>query len=104
MTDHVIITTTVDSDDAAQALAHGLVTERLAACVQVAGPVTSTYWWDGEVQTSQEWQLWIKTTAALSDDVTSWLTGHHGYDLPEVLVIPVTGSEQYLTWIGEQTR
>lgn len=104
MATHVIITTTVDSDDAGQSLSHGLVTERLAACVQVSSPVRSTYWWDDEVQTAQEWQLWIKTTAALADAVTAWIAEHHTYELPEILVIPVTGSEPYLRWIDEQTR
>lgn len=103
MTEHAVVTTTTDSEAAAVALARGLVEARLAACVQVSGPVRSVYRWDGAVQDEQEWQLWVKTRAALVEQVTAWVHEHHGYDVPELLVLPATGSEPYLRWLDEET-
>jgi len=81
------------------------VAARLAACAQVSGPLTSTYWWDGAVRTELEWQVTFKTTvdgyAALADHVRT----HHSYDVPEILCTPVLdGAPAYLAWIAEQVR
>jgi len=55
VTDAVQVSTTLDSESAAQSLAATLVNERLAACVQVVGPIRSTYRWEGRVETATEW-------------------------------------------------
>jgi periplasmic divalent cation tolerance protein len=97
--------TTVDSSDAADALAKAVVQARTAACAQVVGPIRSTYWWEGAVTTDQEWQVLMKTTADAVDRLTEVITAHHGYDLPEIVAVPITGgSPAYLRWVTEQTR
>ena len=57
-----MVTTTIDSPDAADALAKAAVTVRLAACAQVVGPVRSAYWWEGAVEEAEEWVVTLKTT------------------------------------------
>ncbi len=92
--------TTVDSADTARELAQGLVQARLAACVQVVGPIHSVYWWQGQVESAGEFLLLIKTREDLYPRLESWLHEHHPYQVPEILAVPVTrGSAAYLDWM-----
>ncbi len=78
--------------------------ERLAACVQVVGPVESRYWWEGSVETATEWLCVAKTTADRYDELEAAVRAVHSYDVPEVLAVPVVrGSEAYLRWLGDET-
>lgn len=101
----LVVITTTDSAEAAEALGRGLVEARLAACVQISGPVRSVYRWDGETQVDTEWQCWIKTAADRYPDLAEWIATHHSYDVPEIVALPVVaGSAEYLTWVTDQTR
>jgi periplasmic divalent cation tolerance protein len=102
---HVVVITTTDSEDAAGTLARAVVGARLAACVQVSGPVRSVYRWDGEVRDDREWQLWIKTAYDRVDELTEFVKARHAYDVPEVVALPVLGGNpDYLEWITSETR
>jgi periplasmic divalent cation tolerance protein len=101
----VLVLTTIGADTDGAALARTLVEERLAACVNVLPPMTSVYRWEGRVQTDREQQLIIKTTDDQLPALQSRLPALHPYDLPEFLVLRVSGgSDGYLTWVGESTR
>ena len=103
--EHVIVMSTTDSEQAARQLAADAVRERLAACAQIVGPITSVFRWEGDVQTEAEWRLEFKTAADRSEALRSYIIEHHGYDVPEVVVVPVTaGSPEYLTWVRDETR
>ncbi|HEY3263267.1 MAG TPA: divalent-cation tolerance protein CutA [Pseudonocardiaceae bacterium] len=103
MADCVQVLTTVDSEEAAERLARGMVDGRLAACVQVVGPICSVYRWQGVVQAEQEWQCLAKTTAERLDELVEHLGRHHPYDLPEIIATPIVGgSQDYLRWVSEQ--
>jgi periplasmic divalent cation tolerance protein len=105
MTEHCIVLTTVDSAEAANLLARAAVEARAAACVQVVGPISSTYRWDGELTTDQEWQVQFKTTVDALDRLRALITARHPYDLPEIVAVPVLdGSAAYLRWVTEETR
>jgi periplasmic divalent cation tolerance protein len=105
MTEHCLVLTTVDSADAANLLARAAVEARAAACVQVVGPISSTYRWDGELTTDQEWQVQFKTTVAALDRLRELITARHSYDVPEIVAVPVLdGSAAYLRWVTEETR
>jgi len=100
----VIVTTTVDSEDAAAGLSRAAVEARLAACGQVVGPISSTYWWNGELETAREWTVVFKTTEAVAESLIAQLKENHPYDVPEVLVTPVTaGNPAYLGWVESET-
>jgi periplasmic divalent cation tolerance protein len=84
------------------ALARTLVEEGLAACVSIFPPMQSIYRWQGKVEQASERQLIIKTDAARVEDLKARLAALHPYDVPEVLVLPVSGgSEGYLQWIRD---
>jgi periplasmic divalent cation tolerance protein len=100
----VQITTTVSSTEAAQRLADGLVEAGLAACVQVVGPLSSTYRWRDDVERAEEWMCIIKTAGARAGRVQEWIATRHEYEVPEITVVPIVGgSEAYLAWIEETT-
>jgi periplasmic divalent cation tolerance protein len=82
MAEYVQVLTTVDSEDAGVTLARGIVEERLAACVQIVGPIRSVYWWEGRVDDSREWQLLIKTTTERLPELEQHIKENHGYDIP----------------------
>lgn len=97
------VVTTVDSREAADALARGAVAARLAACAQVVGPITSTYWWGDAVESEDEWQVVFKTTTAAYPALEDHLREVHTYDVPEILCLPVTaGHRPYLEWLDTE--
>ncbi|TDC92335.1 divalent-cation tolerance protein CutA [Saccharopolyspora aridisoli] len=104
MADYVQVVTTTDSEDKAATLARSIVEARLGACVQVV-PIRSFYVWDGAAQDDPEWQLQIKTAAGRTDAVIEHIKTNHDYDVPEVIVTPITaGNDAYLKWIDEETQ
>ncbi|REF36429.1 divalent-cation tolerance protein CutA [Thermasporomyces composti] len=103
--EHLLVTTTCDDEERARTLARSAVEARTAACAQVVGPLTSTYWWDGKVTESKEWMVVFKTTAERFPDLESHVKVHHTYEVPELVATPVTGgSSAYLDWITQETR
>ncbi|MFP5019647.1 divalent-cation tolerance protein CutA [Pseudonocardia phyllosphaerae] len=105
MNEHVVVTTTTDSAEAARDLAVSAVENRLGACAQIVGPVTSVFRWEGAVQTEPEWRVEIKTAADRADALTAHLTEQHSYDVPEVIVTPIGGGgTDYLEWVVGETR
>jgi periplasmic divalent cation tolerance protein len=103
MSDIVQVFTTIDSKEGADGLALLLVERRLAACVQVLGPVSSTYWWEGAVETADEWLCLIKTGAHVYGELERAIRENHPYEVPEVLAVPVTGGHSaYIDWLREQ--
>jgi periplasmic divalent cation tolerance protein len=89
----------------AQRIAHTLVEERLAACVNVIPGVMSVYRWKSVVEQEPEVLLVIKTIGERVAPLKARLLQLHPYELPEVVVIPIGGGHQpYLDWLAEQVR
>jgi periplasmic divalent cation tolerance protein len=104
-TDVVIVLTTAPNDDRVETWARQLVEERLAACVNLHGPMISFYRWKGVVERDAERQVVIKTTRDRVAALRTRLRELHSYELPEFVVLTVEdGSEEYLQWVVEQTR
>ncbi len=98
----VQVSTTLPDEPAAQRLATCVVEERLAACAQVLGPVSSTYCWKGEVERAREWYCHFKTTRAGLMALQRRIRELHPYDTPEVIAVPIVdGDASYLKWIEE---
>ena len=100
----VLVLTTAPDDERAEAWARTLVEERLAACVNVHGPMTSFYRWKGVVERDAERQMVIKTTRERVATLRERLRELHSYELPEFVVLSVEeGSDEYLKWVVDQT-
>ena len=101
----VIVLTTAPDDISVEDWARALVQERLAACVNVHGPMTSFYRWKGIVERDAERQVVIKTTRERVPALQARLRELHSYELPEFVVLAVEdGSDEYLKWVVEQTK
>jgi periplasmic divalent cation tolerance protein len=104
MTDVVLVLSTVPDDERAEALVRTLVDEQLAACVNLHAPMTSVYRWKGQIESSAERQLVIKTTRQRVPALEARLKALHSYELPEFIVVPVEGgSDEYLSWVSAFT-
>src|SRR5687767_11467546 len=100
MTPYVQVLTTVGKREEAQQIARGLVESRLAACVQVLGPIESTYHWQGAIETAEEWQCLAKTRLDRYAEVEHWIRQSHSYQTPEILATPIlAGNVAYLNWL-----
>ena len=94
------LSTTTDNEEDALNLARLLVEQRLAACVQVVGPVKSVYRWEGEIEQAEEWVCLIKTREDLFEKTKDLIEANHSYEVPECLSTPIIdGSEAYLQWL-----
>lgn len=104
MSDAIQVMTTVGSTEEARRLARALVERRLAACVQIVGPIFSTYRWEGAVEDAEEWLCFVKTRRDRYDEVEGAIRELHSYDTPEILAVPVVaGSAAYVRWLAEST-
>jgi periplasmic divalent cation tolerance protein len=102
MSDKKIVLTTAGTREEAGKIARALVERRLAACVNVIGPMQSVYRWKGAVEDAEEWLLLVKTTHAAVDQVRATIKELHSYELPECVVLPIEdGSREYLAWLEE---
>ncbi len=100
MPEYIQVVTTIERREDAERIARALVEERLAACVQVVGPIRSTYRWRGAIETAQEWQCWAKTRRDLYERIEAAIRRLHCYEVPEILAVPVlAGSAAYLGWL-----
>jgi periplasmic divalent cation tolerance protein len=105
MTDKRIVLTTAGSEEKAWKIAHHLVENHLAACVNIVPQVESIYRWQGKVESSREWLLVIKSTVQRFAAVRDAIRELHSYDLPECIVLTIDdGSAPYLQWLGESVE
>jgi periplasmic divalent cation tolerance protein len=100
----ILVLTNLPSQASAESMAQNLVAEKLAACVNILGPCTSIYHWQGKTESATEFPLLIKTTqqryAALEEAICQW----HPYELPEIIHVPITGGlPAYLTWLTKES-
>lgn len=100
----VEIRTTCPNREEAESLAARLVQARLAACVQIDGPVRSTYEWRGALETADEWRCTCKTTAARAAACAEAIAAGHPYETPEILTAPIEASEAYAAWVRASVR
>jgi len=103
--EYIEVHTTLETQEDARKIARRLVEKRLVACAQVLGPISSTYWWKGEIQEEQEWLCTMKSKRALYPRIENEIRAIHPYEEPEILATPVVeGSKSYLDWVDDQVE
>jgi Uncharacterized protein involved in tolerance to divalent cations len=96
------VLTTTETKEEAGKIAQYLVEQKLAACVQITGSITSIYRWKGKVETAQEWLCLIKTREELYSKVETAIKKLHSYETPEIIAVPIIkGSSEYLSWLND---
>ena len=105
MKSFIQISTTTETKKQAQKIAKYLVEQKLAACVQITGPIESTYRWKGKVETAGEYLCLIKTRTSLFKRVETAIKKLHPYETPEIIAVPIVkGSREYLIWLNDETE
>jgi periplasmic divalent cation tolerance protein len=105
MTDKRLMLTTASSREEANTIASELVSRRLAACVNIVGPIASVYHWQGEVERAEEFLLLIKSTEAQFHPIREAINELHSYEVPELISLTIeAGMESYLDWIAVSVR
>lgn len=103
---YLVALITAPSEEVGAQIARSLLEQKLAACVNILGPVRSLYWWEGEIQDDREVLLLVKTRSGLVEgQLIPAVQAIHPYQVPEVIALPIEkGLEAYLNWIGASTR
>ncbi len=105
MNDYIQVTTTAARKADAEKIAQTAIERDLAACVQIHGPVISTYRWQGKIEKAEEWICLIKTEKRLFSELEQAILAVHPYDTPEIIFYPITGgSRPYLDWVSEVVK
>jgi periplasmic divalent cation tolerance protein len=100
----VELRTTFSCRDRAAACARHLIERRLAACVQIEGPVTSIYRWQGVMETAEEFRCTCKTSVARAAACSAAILGVHEYATPELLVVVAQASPAYAAWVRAEVE
>ena len=101
----ILVTTTFEERDDALDLGRHLLEKRLIGCAQVLPPVTSQYWWQGKIETAEEYRLEMKTLLSLWPQLKSEIQNKHPYDTPEIIACKVAeASEDYGNWLHEEVH
>jgi periplasmic divalent cation tolerance protein len=101
----LIVYVTAPNTEDAQKIGRKLVSQKLAACVNILPGMMSIYTWKGEIYEEGEVLMLVKTRAALFDALATAIQAEHPYEVPEIIAVPITdGSADYLNWIDEVTQ
>jgi periplasmic divalent cation tolerance protein len=96
---------TAGTMEGAVAIGKELVKERLAACVNILGNMTSMYWWEGEIQDDKEVVLIAKTKESLVPELIERVKSMHSYSVPCIVSLPILdGNRPFLDWVVQETR
>lgn len=104
MPNHVVVLVTAPSEEVGREIANALLEKKLAACVNIAAPISSLYMWEGRMADDEEVLLVIKTTGAVFESkLVPAIEAIHPYDVPEIIALPIVmGNRDYLAWIDEE--
>ena len=103
MADYLQVITTTETREDARTIARETVRARAAACAQIVGPVTSTFWWKGRVEEGEEFLCIMKTTSEAYDLLEQTIRSLHSYEVPEIIAVPVeAGGRDYLNWLSDE--
>ncbi|MDH4134423.1 MAG: divalent-cation tolerance protein CutA [Gammaproteobacteria bacterium] len=97
-----IVFTTCPDAGTAERIAHALVEENLAACVNILPPMRSVYRWKGKIEEASEHLLVVKIAGARFPAIMDRIRALHPYELPEIVALPIAdGLPEYLAWLNQ---
>ncbi len=100
-TPYVLVLVTTSSKQEAEITAQRLLDEKLIACANIVGPVTSHFRWQGKIERAEEFLVLMKSRSDLFEKISETVGKLHSYEVPEIIALPiVAGSKAYLDWLG----
>jgi periplasmic divalent cation tolerance protein len=100
-----LIYITAGNKDEAVMIGKALISDRLAACVNIIENMYSMYMWDGKLQDDKETILIAKTTKERVTDLIEKVTALHSYDCPCIVTLPVSdGHPAFLKWVTDEVQ
>ncbi len=103
--DYIQVFTTVEKREDGERIAKIVLEKRLAGCVQVLGPIKSTYWWKGKIETAEEYLCIMKSKKNLYAELEKAIREIHPYEIPEIIALPIiAGYEGYLKWLDGEVK
>ena len=105
MAEHILVCITSSSPPEAEKLGQALVENRLAASAHIIADIRSIFWWKDTLETKREALLMLRSRSALFPEITKMVRAFHSYEVPEIIAFPIIlGSEDFLSWIDEETQ
>jgi periplasmic divalent cation tolerance protein len=103
--DYTIILVTTANREEAEKISKALLNERLIACANIIGPISSLFWWHEKIESAQEYVLLMKSRLDLFDKILERVKALHSYEVPEIIAIPIIqGFRPYLEWLNSSLR
>jgi len=104
--EYIIVLITTPNQETSEMIANTLLEKKLAACVNLVGPILSFYTWEGDIKRDEEMLLIVKSRAELFEsELIPVVQAVHPYDVPEIIALPIVkGSANYLAWIDDVTH
>ncbi len=101
MSSYVVVFMTASDKKEASKIVRRLLNERLIACANIVGPVSSLFWWEGKIDEASEFLVIMKSRKDLFKRLCERVKETHSYEVPEVLELPITeGLPSYLEWVS----
>ncbi len=102
---YVFIVTTTSNKEEAVKIVRSLLKERLIACANILGPVSSLFWWQGKIEEENEFLVFMKSRKSLFERISKRVMEIHSYDVPEIILLPIIeGSPPYLDWLRDSLQ
>ena len=105
MSHYLVVIMTTSTKREATKIIQCLLEERLIACANIIGPVSSLFWWKDKIDEATEFLVLMKSSRKLFDKLSKRVKEIHSYEVPEVLALPILkGLPSYLSWLEANLR
>ena len=102
MSHYIVVVVTTSTKREATKIIQSLLKERLIACANIIGPISSLFWWEDKIDEATEFLILMKSHSKLFDKLSKKVKEIHSYEVPEILALPILkGSSSYLNWLEE---
>ena len=99
---HIVVLVTTANREEAEKIAHCLLDEKLVACANIIGPVSSLFWWAEKVERAEEHILLMKSRRDIFEKLSETVKALHSYKVPEIIALPIVkSSSEYIEWIDK---
>ena len=105
MSNYVVVIMTASTEKEATKIVRCLLDEKLIACANIIGPVSSLFWWKNKIDETTEFLVLMKSHSKLFDKLAKRVKAVHSYEVPEILAVPILkGSPPYLSWLANNLQ